>query len=166
MRPISAHLLAICFCALAAPAAALPTAPLEVINAYIEGDGRCSSDLIAWNRKYIARAITGEVSRIFYYRVVGLQEWGGCGQPFVKKVLGELQKVWIIYGQGKVSDAEIEAKEAELIDLMFSALAAGSKGGDLVQRYEQQTTSRLMRLEPEHQFFNCTFFGKLPKCAD
>jgi len=166
MRAISSYLLAICLCALAAPAIALPTAPLEVLNAYIEGNGHCSPDLIAWNRKYIARAITGEVSRIFYYRVVALQEWGDCGQPFVKKVFGELQKIWIIHSQGKVSDAEAESKEAELIDLLFSALASGNKGGDLVQRYEQRTTWRLMRLEPEHQFFNCTFFGERPKCAD
>lgn len=166
MRLISICLLAVWLGAFAQPAAALPTAPLQVLNTYIEGNGRCSEDLIAWNRKYNAGTIKGEVSRIFYYRAIALQEWGDCGPRYIRKVFGELQKVWLIFARGYVSEAQIEAKEAELINLLFSALAAGKAGGDLIQRYEERTEWRLMQLQPERHYFNCTFFGEIPKCDD
>ncbi len=34
------------------------------------------------------------------------------------------------------------------------------------QRYEQTIAAKLIRLEPERQFFNCTYFGDQPKCTD
>jgi hypothetical protein len=147
-------------------ATSLPIAPLLVLNAYIEGNGRCSTELIEWNRKYNARTIAGDISRVFYYRAISFQEWGGCGQPYMKIVFAELQKIWLIFNQGIVSEAEIEAKEAELINLLFTALASGTNGNELVQRYEQRTHSRLMGLEPERQYFNCTFFGDQPQCLN
>lgn len=166
MRLISTCLLAAWLWGLAAPAAALPTAPLQVLNAYIEGSGQCSSSVVEWNRKYNTRAIAGEVSRVFYYRVVALQDWGACGRPYFKNVFNELQKIWLIFGQGRVSEADAIAKEAELINLLFTALEAGSRGGQLVQHYEQLTHSRLMNLEPERQYFNCTFFADQARCVD
>ena len=166
MRMISIGLLAIWLWSFAPVASALPTAPLQVLNAYIEGSGQCSPGLIEWNRKYNARTIAGEVSRVFYYRAVALQEWGACGRPFFKNVFSELQKVWIIFARGQVSEAEITAKEAELINLLFSALAAGEQGGQLVQHYKQRTTWRLLGLEPARQFFNCTFFAEQVHCID
>ena len=166
MRPISICLLAIWLCCLATPASALPTAPLQVLNTYIEGSGRCSENLVEWNRKYNARTVAGEVSRIFYYRAIALQEWGPCGRPYFKKVFSELQKIWLIFAKGIVTEAEITAKEAEVINLLFSALAAGSEGGQMVEHYEQQTNWRLMNLEPERHYFNCTFFADKPYCTD
>lgn len=166
MRPISICLLAIWLWGLATPAAALPTAPLQVLNAYIEGSGQCSENLVEWNRKYNARTVAGEVSRVFYYRAIALQEWGACGRPYFKKVFGELQKIWLIFVQGKVSEAEITAKESEVINLLFSALEAGSEGGLMVERYEQRTNWRLMNLVPEQHYFNCTFFAEKARCAD
>jgi hypothetical protein len=166
MRFISICLLTAWLWGLATPAGALPTAPLHVLNAYIEGSSQCSEQLVEWNRKYNARTVAGEVPRIFYYRAVALQEWGACGRPYFKKVFGELQKIWIIFGRGGVTEAEVTAKEAELFNLMFSALEAGSQGGEMVERYEQLTTSRLMNLVPERQYFNCTFFANKAKCTD
>ncbi|MGE5471416.1 MAG: hypothetical protein ACM3X0_11515 [Bacteroidota bacterium] len=158
--------LAISLLGIASPAAAVPsTAPLAILNAYVENNGRCPDDLIAWNRKYNARTIAGEVSRIFYYRAIGNQEWGACGRPFFKSIFSELQKIWLVFAQGDVTEAEIEAKEDEIFNLMFAALAAGSEGGELVQRYEQRTTSRLMSQTPERQYFNCTFFGDRVRCV-
>lgn len=152
--------------ALALPAAAIPEAPLLVVNAYIEGSGECSPDLIGWNRKYNGRTISGEVSRVFYYRAIGLQEWGPCGRPYFKKIFEELQKIWLIFNRGEVSEKEVAAKEAELVNLLFSALAAGDQGGELVERYVQTTSWRLFNLVPERQYFNCTFFGDKPRCSD
>lgn len=166
MRPISICLLAIWLWGLATPAAALPTASLQVLNAYIESSGQCSENLVEWNRKYNARTVAGEVSRVFYYRAIALQEWGACGRPYFKKVFGELQKIWLIFAQGKVSEAEITAKESEVINLLFSALEAGSDGGQMVERYEQRTNWRLMNLVPEQHYFNCTFFAEKARCTD
>jgi len=146
--------------------AAVSTAPLLALNAYIEGSGNCDERAVEWNRKYNARTIAGEVSRAFYYRVIGYQEWGDCGRPYFKDIFGELQKIWLIFGKGRVSEAEIEAKESELINLMFAALKAGNRGGALVQRYERQTTIRLINLVPDRQYFNCTFFGDNAQCTD
>lgn len=166
MRLTPVYLLAIWLGAVATPAAALPTAPLQVLNAYIEASGNCSPNLVEWNRKYNARTITGEVLRTFYYRAISFQEWGACGRPYFRNIFSELQKIWLIHALGRASEAEVEAKEAELINLMFAALTAGNEGEQMVQNYEQQTTARLMGLVPERQFFNCTFFAKQPKCTD
>lgn len=159
-------LLVIWLFGLSAPALAISSAPLHIINAYIEGSGRCSRNIIEWNRKYNGRAISGDVSRVFYYHVISFQEWGECGRPFMKEVFSELQKTWLIYSRNLVSEAAAEAKEAELIDLLFAALRAGDQGHDLVNRYIRQTTSKLMNLEPERQYFNCTYFGDQPICSD
>jgi hypothetical protein len=166
MRFFPTPLLAIWLGLVATPALAQQAAPLQVLNAYIEGNDQCSADLIRWNRKYNARTIAGEVPRVFYYRAIGFQEWGACGRPYFKNIFSELQKIWLIHAAGQVSQAELDTKEAELFDLMFAALAAGDRGAAMVERYEQQTTARLMNLVPEHQFFNCTYFGQQPKCMD
>lgn len=115
-------------CGGSAPANAVSTAPLLAINAYIEGSGNCDERVVNWNRKYNARTISGEVSRVFYYRVIGYQEWGNCGRPYFKEMFGELQKIWLIFENGRVSEAEIEVKESELINLLFAALNAGDRG--------------------------------------
>jgi len=167
MRPFSAILLVSLFCGCLAPASAVSSAPLQVLNAYIEGSrSSCDERLVEWNRKYNARTIAGEVPRVFYYRVIGFLDWGDCGRPYFKDIFSELQKIWLIFGKGLVSEAEIEAKESELINLLFAALDAGSQGAALIQRYERQTTARLLKLEPERQYFNCTFFGEKARCTD
>ena len=166
MRFNSILLLAIWLFGVSPPASALQAGPLQVLNTYIEGSGRCSENLIEWNRKNNARAISGEISRVFYYHVIGFQEWGACGQPFMKEIFSELQKVWLIFSRGLVSETAAETKEAELINLLFAALRAGDQGNELVNRYIRQTTSKLMNLEPERQYFNCTYFGDQPVCSD
>lgn len=166
MRLFPAIFLVSLLCGGSAPASAVSTAPLLTLNAYIEGSGHCDERVVEWNRKYNARTIAGEVSRVFYYRVIGFQEWGDCGRPFFKDIFNELQKIWLIFAKGRVSAAEIEAKENELINLMFAALNAGNQGSALIQRYERQTTARLMNLVPERQYFNCTFFGENVQCTD
>ena len=154
--------------ALLAPATAahaLPAEPLLILNAYIESNPHCSDAIVEWNRKYNARTIAGDALRTFYYRVISFQEWGGCGRPFFKPIFSELQKTWLIYAAGRVSEAEADAKEAELINLMFAALRAGDDGAAMVAHYEQDTTARLMRLVPEHLYFKCTFFGDKAACT-
>jgi len=153
-------------CAGSATANSVSTAPLLAINAYIEGSGNCDERVVNWNRKYNARTISGEVSRVFYYRVIGYQEWGNCGRPYFKEMFGELQKIWLIFENGRVSEAEIEVKESELINLLFAALNAGDRGSELIQRYVQVTTVRLNNQVPERQYFNCTFFGEKAQCTD
>ena len=130
------------------------------------GNARCSENLVEWNRKYNARAISGDVSRVFYYHVISFQEWGQCGQPYMKEIFSELQKSWLIFSRRHVSEAAAETKEAELIGLLFAAIRAGEQGSELVNRYIRQTTSKLMNLEPERQYFNCTYFGDQPACTD
>ena len=164
LKPIL--LLAIWLSSFSMPATALQAAPLQVLNAYIEGNKHCAENLVEWNRKYNPRAISGEVSRVFYYHVINFQEWGQCGRPFMKEVFSELQKTWLIFSRGLVSEAAAETKEAELIGLLFAALRAGDRGDELVNRYIRETTSKLMNLVPERQYFNCTYFGEQPVCSD
>ena len=166
MRSYSIYLLATWLLGFSLPANALQAAPLQVLNAYIEGNARCSENLVEWNRKYNARAISGDVSRVFYYHVISFQEWGQCGQPYMKEIFSELQKSWLIFSRRHVSEAAAETKEAELIGLLFAAIRAGEQGNELVNRYIRQTTSKLMNLEPERQYFNCTYFGDQPACTD
>lgn len=146
-------------------AAALSNAPLYVLNAYIEQNGTCPELLVNWNRKYHPKVLLGEVPRAFYYRVLGYSEWGACLRRPLQTVFGELQKVAIIYEMGAVSQAEVEAKETELINLLFSALADKDNGDQMVRDYESTTAARLFQLVPEKQFFNCTYFGDKPLCA-
>jgi hypothetical protein len=157
-------LLALALLALAGSASALSTAPLLALNSYIEQDGRCPEQLLDWNRKYNPQTVAGESPRTFYYRVLAYSDWGACGQPWFKPLFSELQKIWLIHAQGLVSDTEVESKENELINLFFSALA-NHNGDELIHRYETVTTTRLMNLVPEKQFFNCTFFGKQARCT-
>lgn len=159
-------LLFIWLCGLSAPALALNEAPLRILSSYIESNANCSEQITDWNRKNGKRAIAGEISREFYYRVLGFLDWGACGRPYFKPVFIELQKAWTIYSNRRVSEAEYTAKEAELINLLFSALQAGDAGEAMVRRYEQSIAAKLIRLEPERQFFNCTYFGDQPKCTD
>jgi hypothetical protein len=151
---------------LSTPAHALNDAPLRILSSYIETNYDCSEQISDWNRKNGPRVIAGEISREFYYRVLGFLDWGACGRPFFKPVFIELQKAWTIYSKRLVSEAEYNAKEAELINLLFSAIKAGSAGEAMVKRYEQTMAAKLIRLEPERQFFNCTYFGEQPKCID
>jgi hypothetical protein len=146
-------------------AAALSNAPLYVLNAYIEQNGTCPEVLVKWNRKYNPKVMLGEVPRTFYYRVLGFSEWGACLRRPLQTVFSELQKVSIIFEMGAVSEAEVEAKETELINLLFSALADKENGDQMVRDYEATTASRLFQLVPDKQFFNCTYFGDKPKCA-
>ena len=165
MRYATIALLLAWLCSHALPAAALSDAPLRILTSYIESNARCSEQISEWNRKNGSRAVNGELSRDFFYRVLGFLDWGECGRPYFKPIFIELQKAWKIYAQGLVSEQAYEAKETELINLLFAALRADD-GGALVQRYEQRITGKLMRLEPERQYFNCTYFGDDPKCAD
>lgn len=150
------------------PAAALSDAPLRVLTSYIENNPRCGEQITEWHQKNGTRVLNGELSRDFFYRVLGFINWGECGRPFFKPVFIELQKAWKIYTKGLVTESEYEAKEAELIDLLFAALRASNEGeGEaLVKRYEQRIAAKLFRLEPERQYFNCTYFGEQAKCAD
>ncbi|PKO29925.1 MAG: hypothetical protein CVU34_20430 [Betaproteobacteria bacterium HGW-Betaproteobacteria-7] len=165
MRYATIAFLLTALCSHALPAAALSDAPLRVLTSYIEGNVHCSEQISEWNRKNGRRAVSGELSRHFFYRVLGFLDWGECGRPYFKPIFIELQKAWTIYAKGLVSAQEYEAKESELINLLFAALRSDD-GSVLVQRYEQHITARLMRLEPERQYFNCTYFGNDPKCTD
>lgn len=165
LNPLPTLLLA-AFLTLPAPAFALSDAPLRVISSYIDSNANCSEQIADWNRKNGKRAIAGEISREFYYRVLGFLDWGACGRPYFKPIFIELQKAWTIYSNRRVTEAEYTAKEAELINLLFSALQAGDAGEAMVRRYEQTIAAKLIRLEPERQFFNCTYFGDQPKCTD
>jgi len=165
MRKTPIILLSIWLFAYAQPADALSDAPLRVLTSYIENN-RCGEQITEWNRKNGSRMLNGELSRDFFYRVLGFLDWGECGRPYFKPVFIELQKAWKIYSKELVSEQQYETKEAELIDLLFTALRAGSGGEALVKAYEQRIAAKLFRLEPERQYFNCTYFGELPKCAD
>lgn len=165
-RLIPFALLLVWLGAFSAPALALNEAPLRIISSYIDSNPNCSEQITEWNKKNGKRAIAGEISREFYYRVLGFLDWGACGRPYFKPVFIELQKVWMIYSKGLVSEAEYNAKEGELINLLFAAIQAGDQGEAMVRRYQQNIAARLIRLEPERQFFNCTYFGDQPKCND
>ncbi len=149
----------------APPAAALSDAPLRILTSYIDNNKNCSEQITDWNRKNGSRAIRGELSRDFFYRVLGFLDWGACGRPYFKPIFFELQKAWRIYALGLVSQQEYEAKENELVNLLFTALRSDDDGA-LVRRYEQRIAARLLSLEPERQYFNCTYFGDQPKCVD
>lgn len=166
MRSFPAWLLMTWLFGHACTAAAVSDAPLRALNAYIEQSGNCSEQLVAWNRQYSPKAIAGQTSRAFYYRVLGYQEWGQCGRPFFRAILSELQKVSIIFSKGLASENEFEAKEAELINLWFAALKDEQRGVQMVQAYESRTAARLINLVPPKQYFNCTFFGDQARCAD
>jgi len=159
-------LLLICLWGYTCTAAAVSNAPLYALNAYIEGSGACSPQLVEWNRAYSGSAIAGETSRGFYYRVLGYMEWGSCGRPSFRPVLAELQKVWNIFSKGRVTEAEFEAKEAELIKLLFAAPEDSQRSEQMVQEYEATTAVRLLKLVPTRQYFNCTFFGEKARCVD
>jgi hypothetical protein len=146
------------------PALAVSSAPLQILTALIESDPSCPATLVDWNRKYSALVIAGEVPRDFYYRVLGFQEWRTCGQPYYKRIFGEFQKSWLIYQRKKVDDRQIEAKEAELINLLISARQAGAMGESQVDSYEQAIRNFLFNMEPERQYYDCTLFGGQPRC--
>lgn len=165
MRLFPALLFATLLAGSSASFAEVTSTPLHLINSYIENAGNCSKRIVDWNRDYNPKALSGEIPRTFYYRVLGFQDWGPCGRPYFKNIFSELQKTWGIYGTGTVTDAELEAKEAELLKLFFSALAAGNQGAEMVARYEQDTAWRLSQLIPDRQFFNCTYFGDKPRCT-
>lgn len=165
MRVVVKWLLFIFLWGQIATAAALSNAPLHILNAYIEQNGACPERLVEWNRNYNRKVLLGEASRVFYYRVLGYMDWGTCLSRPVQKIFGELQKVWTIFEMGTVSEAEVEAKEAELINLFFSALSDKNGGDQLVKDYEAATAARLFQLVPEKQYFNCTYFGDKPRCA-
>ena len=165
-RLIPFALLLAWLCAFSAPVFALNEAPLRIISSYIDTNPNCSVQITEWNRKNGSRAISGELSRDFFYRVLGFLDWGECGRPYFKPIFIELQKAWKIYSKGLVTEAEYEAKEAELINLLFAALRAGDDGAAMVKRYENRIAAKLIRLEPERQYFNCTYFGDQPKCTD
>lgn len=165
MRHLLIALLIISLGGLVRPAAALSDAPLQVLTSYIESNG-CGEQVVDWTRKNGSRVLSGELSRDFFYRVLGFIDWGSCGRPYFKPIFIELQKAWKIYSKGQVTEAEYTAKESELINLLFAALRAGGDGEAMVRRYEQRIAGKLIRLEPERQFFNCTYFGEQPKCVD
>lgn len=170
MRKFSRLAICLFLAAMIAPlstsAHALNDAPLRILSSYIDTNYNCSEQITDWNRKNGKRAIAGEISREFYYRVLGFLDWGACGRPFFKPVFIELQKAWTIYAKQKVTEEQYNAKESELINLLFAALQAGDGGEAMVRRYEQTMAAKLIRLEPERQFFNCTYFGDQPKCTD
>lgn len=146
-------------------AAAVSDAPLRALNAYIEQNRGCSEQVVEWNRRYSPKALAGETSRDFYYRVLGYQDWGACGRPYFRAILVELQKVWAIFSRGLVTQSEFEAKEAELINLWFAALK-DERGEQMVQDYEARIAAQLISQVPPKQYFNCTFFGAKARCID
>lgn len=146
------------------PATRLSTAPLQALAAYIELSGTCSRNLVEWNREYGARAMMGETSRAFYFRVLSYLDWGNCGRDFFPPVFHELLKSAEIFAQGSVSAAEFEAKEAELVTLLFAALSKEARGMESIRDYERKTSERLIDLREPKQYFNCTFFGGTPRC--
>jgi hypothetical protein len=145
---------------------ALSDAPLRILSSYIASNHKCSEQITEWNLKNGQRAIAGEISRDLYYRVLGYMDWGACGRPYFKRIFIELQKVWMIYSKGLAKESEYIAKESELINLLFASMQAGEQGEAMVTRYEQNIAGKLFRLEPERQYFNCTYFGDQPKCTD
>lgn len=150
----------------AALASAISDAPLQALSSYIENAGNCSQRVVDWNREYAESTMRGETSRDFYYRVLGFQDWGGCSKPYFRSILGELRKAWVIFARGNVSEAEFEAKEAELINLFFAALEDDKRGAQIVRAYEARTAGRLINLDLPRQYSNCTFFGDQPRCMD
>ena len=145
---------------------ALSDAPLRILSSYIESNHNCPEQITEWNLKNGKRAVAGEISRDLYYRVLGYMDWGTCGRPYFKRIFIELQKVWMIYAKGLVTESEYIAKESELINLLFASMQAGEHGEAMVRRYEQNISAKLFQLEPERQYFNCTYFGDQPKCTD
>jgi len=147
-------------------ALALSDAPLRILSSYIESNHNCPEQITEWNLKNGKRAVAGEIPRDLYFRVLGYMDWGACGRPYFKRIFIELQKVWMIYSKGLVSESDYSAKESELINLLFASMQAGEHGEAMVRRYEQNISAKLFRLEPERQYFNCTYFGDQPKCTD
>lgn len=150
----------------AGAAFALSNAPLQILSSYIESNPNCPEQLTEWNQKNGKRVVAGEIPRDLFYRVLGYMDWGSCGRPYFKRIFIELQKVLMIYSKGLVSESEYNAKESELINLLFASMQAGEQGEAMVRHYEQNISARLFRLEPERQYFNCTYFGDQPKCTD
>lgn len=146
--------------------AALSPGPLQALEAYIELSGACATELIEWNRVYGKKVLSGETPRDFYYRVLAYQGGGQCGAPFFVSIFSELQKISEILSQGLISEAEFEAKEAELVNLFFAAVKDRKQGEQLVLAYEKATTQRLIRLDEPRQYSNCTFFGESPRCRE
>lgn len=159
-------LLIICLSGYSNAAFALNDAPLRILSSYIESNPNCPEQITEWNLKNGKRAIAGEIPRDLYYRVLGYMDWGTCGRPYFKRIFIELQKVLMIYSKGLVSESDYNTKESELINLLFASMQAGEQGEAMVRRYEQNISARLFRLEPERQYFNCTYFGEQPKCTD
>jgi len=147
-------------------ALALNDAPLRILSSYIESNPNCPEQITEWNLKNGKRVISGEIPRNLFYRVLGYMDWGVCGRPYFKQIFAELQKVWTIYTKGLVTESEYNAKESELINLLFTSMQAGQQGEAMVRRYEQNIAAKLFQLEPERQYFNCTYFGDQPKCTD
>lgn len=145
-------------------ALAVSNGPLEAITAYIDGSGTCAADFIEWNRKYAGKAMAGETSREFYYRALNNQNWGQCGRPYFRPIFNELQRAWAFFSRGLVTEAQFEAKETELINLFFAALADDSRGAQMVQTYEARIAVRLINLNPPRQYSNCTFFDDQLRC--
>lgn len=161
------HILLPVFAIFLAPAQAwaVSTAPMQMISDYIEHSG-CSEALVAWNREYLPRALSGETPATLYYHTLSIRDWGPCGRPYFTRIFSEFQKIWRIYGRGHVTVAQLEAKEVELVKLLLDSVKAGSKGKELVDRYEQGISFKLMALTPDRQFFNCTYFGNEPRCEE
>jgi len=148
-------------------ATAVSNAPIQALVAYIESPAnRCSPQVIEWNREYSKKTVAGEIPRSFYYRVLGYQEWGECGRPYFRPIFNELNRVWVMFGRGIVSEAEFEAKEAELINLFFAAARDKERGESMVREYQNGIAARLIDLDPPRQFFNCTFFGDQYRCLE
>lgn len=166
MRASLNILLALYLCGQASFANALSDAPLQALGAYIDNTPTCSPQLVEWNKKYFPKTLAGETPRNFYYRVLNTLDWGRCGRPFFKILLEELQKAWLMHFQQRVSDAEYEAKEAELINLFFAALEDGKQGEQRVRDYEANAMARLLAVKPSRQYFDCLFFGEKLVCLD
>lgn len=147
-------------------AAAVSDAPLQAINTYIEHTGNCPAQLVEWNRRYSKETLTGATTRDFYYRVLSFSDWGDCGRPFLRSILVELQRAWIFFTKGIVSEVEFEAKERELVELFFAAVKDGKQGASMVRAYEAAIAARLNDLDPPRQYFSCTYFGQRPYCLD
>lgn len=159
-------LVALFLCGQAALANAVSDGPLQALNAYIENTKGCPAQLVEWNREYFPKTRDGETPRNFYYRVLNTQDWGRCGRPYFKFILGELQKAWLMYFKQLVSEAEFEAKEGELVDLFFAALEDPKHGDQKVRDYENDANARLLAQEPQRQYYDCMFFGKKLRCMD
>lgn len=152
--------------ALVSGAFAASTAPLLAIGAYIEKAPDCADQIVDWHRRYGPKALSGEITRDFYYKVLSYLDWGSCGGKFVKPLFAEMRRTWIFLGKGLITQAEADAKEEELMKIFNVATQDRPRGEALMRNYEARISARLLELDDPRQYFECTFFGTQVRCQE